>query len=242
MGISYRLLRLLTHAWFILYARGRVFGMRRVPREGAVLLACNHQSYLDPIFVALPLERECHFMARDTLFRNRWFGRFIAFLNAFPVRRGAADVGAIKQCLRRLGERQVVVTFPEGTRSPDGSILPVHAGIVAIAKRAGCPIVPTILEGAFDVWPRNRKYPGMARVWVLYGRPITPEELAAVDAEEGARCLTDRLRRLHNALRRQIGRRPFEYAADPRTSSDEPASGIRVKPPAAGAEAGRPRA
>jgi 1-acyl-sn-glycerol-3-phosphate acyltransferase len=218
MRWSYWFMRLLAHWVFILYGRGRVWGLANVPRRGPVLLACNHQSYFDPVIVGLPVTRECLFMARETLFRNRFFRALIVWLNAFPVRRATADLKAVKEALRRLKGGAVLAAFPEATRTRDGAIIPLQPGIISIARRAKCPIVPTIVEGAFEIWPRGRKYPGLARVWVEYGEPIGPLELAAMGPDEAARYLTGRLRDLHNRLRRRIGRPPFRYA-----DADQPA-------------------
>lgn len=211
MRWTYLFLRFLAQWIFILYGGGRVFGPRQVPRTGGVILACNHQSFFDPILAALAQPRECHFMARDSLFRTRLFRSLITFLNAFPVRRASADVGAVKECLRRLKGGACVTTFPEGTRTRDGRIARLQPGIVAIAKRARCPVVPTAIEGAFEIWPRHRQLPGRARLWVEYGPPVSPERLAAMSAGQGARYLTDQLRALHNGLRQRIGREPFDY-------------------------------
>ena len=208
--------RLLAQWIFILYGQGRVFGLQHVPRTGGVILACNHQSFFDPVLVGLPLSRECHFMARDSLFRNRCFRFLIEFLNAFPVRRAAADLRAVKECLRRLKQGAAVATFPEATRTWDGSIIPLQPGIITIAKRARCPVVPAVIEGAYEIWPRHRRFPGRARLWVEYGRPVAPEQLAEMDPDEAVRCLTDRLRTLHNALRQRIGRRVFDYEGQTR--------------------------
>lgn len=211
MRLSYWFLRFVAQWIFILYGQGRVFGLQHVPRTGGVILACNHQSFFDPILVGLPLSRECHFMARDSLFRDRYFRFLIEFLNAFPVRRAAADVGAIKESLRRLKQGAAIATFPEGTRTWDGSIIPLQPGIIAIAKRARCPVVPTVIEGPYEIWPRHRRLPGRARVWVEYGRPVPAEQLAKMDPDEAAGYLTDRLRTMHNALRQRIGRLVFDY-------------------------------
>ncbi|MCP4245532.1 MAG: 1-acyl-sn-glycerol-3-phosphate acyltransferase [bacterium] len=214
MRFTYGTLRILAQFIFILYGRGRVFGLNHFPRSGGVLLACNHQSFFDPIIAGLPLPREAHFMARDTLFRNPAFRWLITHLNAFPVRRGTADVAAIKRSLRLLKAGGIVLTFPEGTRSRDGSIIDLRPGLIAIAKRARCPIVPTIIEGAFEIWPRHQAFPGRAPLWIEYGRPIPAERLAAVEPDEAARYLTARLRTMHNALRERIGRTTFEYGPE----------------------------
>ncbi|UCG32141.1 MAG: 1-acyl-sn-glycerol-3-phosphate acyltransferase, partial [Phycisphaerales bacterium] len=89
--------------WFcLLFFRVRVFGRQNIPDRGGVLLVCNHQSFFDPVLVTMALHREGNYMARDTLFRNPWFRVLIKSLNAFPIRRGAADVQAVKETMRRL--------------------------------------------------------------------------------------------------------------------------------------------
>jgi 1-acyl-sn-glycerol-3-phosphate acyltransferase len=220
MRLSYRLMRQVAHGLFVFYGRGRVFGLGNVPATGPILLASNHQSFFDPILAALALPREVHFMARDTLFRNRYFRWLITHLNAFPVKRASADVGAIKEALRRLKAGVALVTFPEGTRTHDGRIRALHPGIFAIARRANCTIVPTIIEGAHEIWPRNQRLPGLARIWVAYGEPVSAEQLAGMELEEAAAVLTERLRTEHNALRRRIGRPVFGYEEAPVATAD----------------------
>lgn len=195
-------MRYLCQMLFFLVWRVRVFGLRNVPAEGGVLLACNHQSFLDPVLVTLALHREGNYMARDTLFRNRWFRLLIESLNAFPVKRGTADVGAIKEIIRRLRDGKVVVTFPEGTRTSDGSIRPLHDGSMLVARRAGAAIVPTLIDGAFEAWPRTQRLPRPGTIRILYGRPITSSDATELDVEELTRRTHEELQRLQRALRR----------------------------------------
>lgn len=177
-------MRYLCQMGYLLAFRGRVFGLGRVPDDGGVLLVSNHQSFLDPVLVTLALHREGNYMARDTLFRNALFRRLIESLNAFPVRRGAADVGAIKEILRRLRDGRVVVTFPEGTRTADGEIRPLLGGSLLVAKRAGCTIVPVVIDGAFEAWPRDCRFPRARPIQVEYGEPIGPAQVAAYTVED----------------------------------------------------------
>src|SRR4051812_12381149 len=146
MRFYYGFMRSLCQLGYVLALRGRAWGSRHVPRKGGVVLICNHQSFFDPIIAGVAVPRECHFMARDSLFRNRFFGPLISSLNAFPVKRGTADVGALKEALRRLNNGQLVMTFPESTRTRDGTIGPFHPGVVLMAKRAGVPIVPAVIH------------------------------------------------------------------------------------------------
>ncbi len=183
--------------------RVRIFGLRNVPDSGGVLLACNHQSYLDPVLVTLALYREGSFMARDTLFVNRHFRRLIESLNAFPVKRNTADVGAIKEIIRRLKAGRIVVTFPEGTRTEDGSIGDLLAGSLLVAKRAGATIVPTVIDGAFEAWPKGLKLPRPGRVSVAYGEPIDAEQTATLSVEELTRMTRESMLRLQQMVQRK---------------------------------------
>jgi 1-acyl-sn-glycerol-3-phosphate acyltransferase len=111
------------------------------------------------------------------------------------------------------------VAFPEATRTCDGRIIPLQSGIIALAKRARCPIVPTVIEGAHEIWPRGRAWPGWAPVWVEYGQPIGAEDLSRMDQDQVAHYLTGRLRTMHNALRERIGRQPFDYQDSSHTAA-----------------------
>jgi 1-acyl-sn-glycerol-3-phosphate acyltransferase len=115
-------------------------------------------------------------MARDTLFHHPVLRRVIQTLNAFPVKRGTADMGAIRETLRRLKAGKVVLTFPEATRTQDGRIGPMRAGVVLLARKTRVPIVPTLILGAFESWPRTAKLPRPRPVLVAYGTPIDPHQ------------------------------------------------------------------
>jgi 1-acyl-sn-glycerol-3-phosphate acyltransferase len=157
----------------------RSFGRRNVPRTDGVILAVNHASYLDPVVVGCGITRPVHYMARRTLFVSL-FGSLIRALNAFPVARGGADRGAVKEFIRRVRAGNVVMLFPEGTRTRDGRLGTVMPGAGALAARAGAPIVPTYIAGTFDAWPRHRKLPVPVRpdgISIYFGRPIDVERL-----------------------------------------------------------------
>ncbi|GMU83197.1 MAG: hypothetical protein AMXMBFR47_30680 [Planctomycetota bacterium] len=184
MRLWYRFCRALAWIGFRLYFGGRVFGVEKVPRKGAVLLVCNHQSFLDPVLATVALPRECHYMARDTLFKGGRFQKLIESLNAFPVKRGSADVGAIKETLKRLKQGALITIFPEATRTEDGSVRPMQPGVVLIARKAGVPLIPTLILGAFEAWPKSAKKPRPARILVSYGEPLTPERAKTMSDEE----------------------------------------------------------
>ena len=156
----------------------RAYGRSNVPRRGGVVLAVNHQSYLDPVAVGCGLTRPVHYMGRRTLFTSV-LGIVIRRLNAFPV-----DRGAVKEFIRRVRAGRAVMLFPEGTRTRDGFLGEIQPGVSSIAVRAGAPVVPTYVDGSFEAWSRHRKLPRRARVSITYGRPISVERLEGESKRE----------------------------------------------------------
>jgi 1-acyl-sn-glycerol-3-phosphate acyltransferase len=159
-------------------------------------LVSNHQSFLDPMLAALALPRECSYMARDSLFRHPLFGRLIAYYNAYPVKRDTADIGAIKETLRRLKAGKVVLTFPEGTRTRDGRIGEMRAGVILLARKTRVPLVPTLILGAFEAWPRTSRLPRPRPVLVAYGPPLYTHEHPDWDDAQCVAVVRERLEAL----------------------------------------------
>jgi 1-acyl-sn-glycerol-3-phosphate acyltransferase len=173
----------------------RPYGTANVPRSGGVLLACTHQSFLDPLLLASCLDRELHYMARRTLFDIPIFGRLLVATNAFPIDRDKRDVKGVKTAIERLKAGNALVVFPEGTRTRDGRIAPMKSGVRLLAERAAVPVVPVLIDGAHEVWPRSRVLPGVrGRIDIVFGRPFP-----------GSECGGDRVRdeivRLRGVLR-----------------------------------------
>ena len=155
----------------------KVWGTRHVPRTGGALIVANHQSYLDPVIVCVHLKRPVSFLAKSELFTNRYFGGLIRSLHAFPVRQGEGDVGAVRETIRRLREGHVLNIYPEGSRSSDGLLQRIQPGVSLIVKRAGVPIIPVGIHGAFEAYPNFKKYPRCHPVRVLYGPPLHIHDL-----------------------------------------------------------------
>jgi 1-acyl-sn-glycerol-3-phosphate acyltransferase len=179
----YRFWQQVARVLLVLVFGLRVHHRRRFPRRGGVLVVANHQSYLDPILAAVGMPRAFHPMARESLFRFAPFRWLIRSLYAFPVRRGTADLGAVREALRRLKGGAVVLMFPEGTRTRDGSIGPMHGGPAAIAARAGVPIVPMVIDGAFEAWPKTRRLPRPHLIRVACGRAVSVGDSGAENPE-----------------------------------------------------------
>ena len=190
----------------------RAYERQNIPLDRPVLMVSNHQSYLDPMIVASPIAREIDFTPRSSLFHNRLFGAYIRSLNAFPIERGQADIAAIKGIIERLRRGHSVLMFPEGTRTSDGRITPLKAGLDLIARRAAVDTVPVVVDGAFETWPRHQPWPGAGRISVLYGEPISAAQTKAMSRQEFIDLVNQRLRRMQNELRTMTGNTPFEYS------------------------------
>jgi 1-acyl-sn-glycerol-3-phosphate acyltransferase len=150
----------------------KIFNVERVPATGPVILACNHVSFADPPLVGVGIPRPTHFLARDTLFRNPLFGAWLRSLNSIPVDRDGGGAAGLRSVLSLLDRQEMVVLFPEGTRSADGRPQPARPGVGLIALKSGAPVVPVRMFGLFEAWGRHRKLPGLGKVIVKYGHPL----------------------------------------------------------------------
>jgi len=219
MRMWYRFWQRASQVVFSAFFNIRVLGREHISATGPVLLLSNHQSYLDPVLCGLGLSRELDYVARDSLFRNRFFGRYIRSLNAFPIQRGQADIAAIKTVLKRLKQGRAIVLFPEATRTRDGRIRPIKSGFELIARRGKAPVIPVVVDGAFEAWPRQRVWPCPARIYVMFGQPITPDEMRQMGRAELVETLNSRLRMMQHRLRERYRRRCYVYPDDQQASS-----------------------
>ncbi len=209
----FRFARLLCRVFCEIFFRIRVYGKENVPDKGAFLLVGNHQSLLDPVFCGICLKRPLYFLARDTLFANRLFGWLISSVNTIPVRRDQADLPAMKKVVSKLKEGSGVCLFPEGTRTRDGKITPFKPGFSLICRRGGAAVVPVVIDGAFECWPRHKKIfsPG-GHIVICYGKRITAEQVKEMNDRELAENLTDTLRQMQNDCRLKHGKEPYDYS------------------------------
>lgn len=190
-----------THAVSRYFARGigmlafgiRVFGREHFPLTGGALVCANHQSYLDPVLVGLTADRRVHYLARANLFEIPLFSTLIDWYDAIPIERDGMGISGVKETLRRLKRGAAVLIFPEGTRTSDGELQPIKPGFSALARRGGVPLVPIAIEGAFQAWPRTRKLPSSGTIHIHVAPPIPPEECAALNDDELAAKLEQRL-------------------------------------------------
>lgn len=152
--------------------RFRTYNRHYIPAHGGVLMVCNHQSYLDPVLIAVHLTRPMSYLAQAYLFRLPGFGRLLLHLHAFPVNQGRGERAPIEEAIRRLKEGHLLNIYPEGHRSPNGEIQKLHGGATLVARKAGVPIIPAVVDGSFAAWPRSRVLPRPHPTAVMYGPPL----------------------------------------------------------------------
>jgi 1-acyl-sn-glycerol-3-phosphate acyltransferase len=167
----YRLAQALVRILWPLVGRLDVEGLENVPDDGPFLLIANHQSYLDPILIQAVVRRPIYTMAKSTEFSNPVTAPILKRLNSFPVRRFEIDPQAVRVALRHLDAGDGVGIYIEGERSWDGRLQPPRLGTVRLILRAGVPVVPCGVSGAYDVWPRwSRMRRGTVRIRL--GEPL----------------------------------------------------------------------
>jgi 1-acyl-sn-glycerol-3-phosphate acyltransferase len=177
--------------------RIHVEGRAHVPRRGPAILAANHRSFLDSIFLPLVVPRRITFVAKADYFDNPKTAWFFRGVGQIPIRRegGTASERALAAAIEVLRAGRVFGIYPEGTRTRDGFLHRGHTGVARLALRTGTPIIPVGLVGTDDVQPIDARFPRLFRpVTIRFGEPIEPDRYTARDADHLAlRELTDEL-------------------------------------------------
>ena len=182
--------------WFIRY-----HGRENIPDKsvGGFLIVANHQTYIDPVWICLPMQRRVRYMAIEKAFEWRFVGPLIRYLGAFPVSpETGGTLKSMKQALRSLRDGAALTVFPEGARAfGDGETFPFKTGAVRIALAAGVPILPVTVSGGNLIWPQKQKYPRLFRRVEITYHPlfhITADK--QIDARENLENWTAKLREI----------------------------------------------
>jgi 1-acyl-sn-glycerol-3-phosphate acyltransferase len=183
-----------------------VFGFRvrfaePLPPRGGLLVLSSHQSHLDPLLLGLACDRRLSSLARSSLFHFGPFGAVISALDAVPIDRNASIVAAMRAVIARLKAGKAVTIFPEGARTFDGRLGEFKPGFALMAKRAGVPIAPVAIVGAFECWPRSRRLPRPGRIRLEFGKVITAAEVATLDEQQIFDLCCGRIRELDDLAR-----------------------------------------
>jgi 1-acyl-sn-glycerol-3-phosphate acyltransferase len=195
-------IRSMFQLWMTIAYRLRCHNRERVPREGPVIVVSNHQSHLDPIIAGILVnDRPVTSLARATLFAFKPFAWSIALLGAVPVRRGQGDTAAFRAMLGELEAGRGTLVFPEGSRCYDGRTGAFRTGVLLLVRRGKAPVVPVAVEGAFDVWPRTRRFPKLlGHLEARAGTPVPASEFA----ERGEQVVLEEIRREIETMRLEL--------------------------------------
>lgn len=195
--LSYDSLRIMARLFGTAFFRLRCFGREHIPVSGPALVCANHQSFIDPVLIGLAFDRRLNYLARKTLFRFAPFRWLIEHLDAIPVDQEGIGLSGIKESLKRLRANELVLVFPEGSRTATGEIGPFLAGVCILARRANVPMLPVGIDGAFDAWPITHPYPRLANLAVVIGEPISTEWIRSQTDEQLLTELDQRVRDCH---------------------------------------------
>jgi 1-acyl-sn-glycerol-3-phosphate acyltransferase len=180
--VGYNLAKLLGRIFF----RLRVIHRERMINHGPVILASNHQSFLDPPLAGSVSDRAVYFLARRTLLDGLFLGWLLPKLNVIPVdSEGGKDRTALKALIRILRAGEGTLVFPEGQRTEDGRLQPALPGLGLVIAKTMAPVVPMRIFGAYEAWPMHEKWPRTGHVTIVVGEPIyfTEKDLEPRDKE-----------------------------------------------------------
>lgn len=172
-------------------------GLEHIPKQGGVLIIANHSSYLDHFclstIMACFLRRNTHFVAKKEHFKSpltRWFH---STMGAYPIDRERGGKNALNKTVELLQRGEIVIIYPEGTRTFDGKMGPFLPGVLHIEQRASCPILPIGITGAFDVWPKHKLLPGKGRVDIHFDAPLMAKDLNCFPAASAKKMREQKL-------------------------------------------------
>jgi 1-acyl-sn-glycerol-3-phosphate acyltransferase len=155
-----------------IFLRFRILHRERMIQSGPLLLAMNHQSYLDPPLAGNACDRPIYYLARGTLLNVPVLGRILPKLNVIPVDQEGIDRRALKKLIEVVRAGNGALVFPEGSRTLDGNLQPGQPGIGLIIAKTRAPVVPMRIFGAFEALPRGGGRLRFSRVTVVVGHPI----------------------------------------------------------------------
>jgi len=156
----------------------KFFGVENIPPTGACIITPNHVTYIDPIWITIPVKRRIYYMAWDKPFRIPVLGLLMRMFGAFPVNLDvAADASAQREAIELLRNGRALMIFPEGGRTRTGKLMPFKMGAFRMALAYGIPILPVSIEGGGKIWPASRLLPRPGKLTITYHPPIPVERI-----------------------------------------------------------------
>jgi 1-acyl-sn-glycerol-3-phosphate acyltransferase len=200
MNPSYFLGWLFFRITYTVYFRARYHNPERVPPRGPVILAANHESFLDPPLVGTGPSRAICYLARDSLFRFPALGWLLRSWKTIPIDREGGGPAGLRMVLDRLQAGEAVVLFPEGTRTPSGQAQRARSGIGLTIVKSEAPVVPVRVFGTFRAYGRHVRIPRPYPVAVKYGEPIQFDQAIA----EARTCTKARMKEIYQEIASQV--------------------------------------
>jgi 1-acyl-sn-glycerol-3-phosphate acyltransferase len=208
----YRLERMLfvtaLWAWF----RPKVVGRENIPSTGPAILAPVHRSFADFGFAAFCTERKLFFMTKDEMWNNKWLGKLLLTVGAFPVHRESADREALQRAEEVLDRGELLVLFPEGTRREGRAVEDLMEGATFLSARTGAPIVPIGIGGSDLAMPKGSAVPKPRTIQVVIGQAIPPPErtqggrVSRSSVRAATAALVPRMQAVYDEARAKTGR------------------------------------
>ena len=184
-----------------LFFRPWIEGLENIPKDGAAILASNHLSFSDSIFLPLSCPRRITFLAKADYFTGGGLKGFLTrgFMKGagqVPIDRsgGRASEGALRKATEILGKGDLLGIYPEGTRSPDGRLYRGKTGIARMSLEAGVPVIPVAMINTFDIQPPGQVVPRIMRVGIRIGEPLDFSRYAGMSGDRFVlRSITDEI-------------------------------------------------
>jgi len=178
-----------------------VVGAENIPRTGPVILASNHLSFIDSIFLPLVIDRRISFLAKSDYFHGRGFGgwfvkNFLLGTGMLPIDRsgGKASEASLNTGLRVLANGNVLGIYPEGTRSPDGTMYRGRTGVARMILEGHVPVVPVAMVDTDKVMPIGAKLPKVHRIGIIFGEPLDFSRFEGLEGDRFIlRSITDEI-------------------------------------------------
>ncbi len=198
----YSFFKLLGEVIFGFYYRVRRFGLDSLPKEGPLILASNHISYMDPLLIGLTFPRQIIWMMLESIYRRPVINFICRKASVIPVRRNSRDLQALKRAIGVVKRGFVLGVFPEGRMSRDGKLQSAFGeGAAMISLKTGAPILPAAIVGSYHSFPPEGKFPKPGKITVTYGAPLF---FSRTEGKLDRKTVVEATERLRRAIERLL--------------------------------------
>lgn len=190
--LFYKICKPVPWLFYHIFYHLKVYGKKNIPKEEGAIICPNHRSNHDSVIVAVTCPRPIRYMAKIELFKNKIAAFFLKAYGAYPVKRGEADLPAVRKTFKLLKDKQLVGIFPEGTRVKGGDFGKAHPGVAMFSIKTGKPVIPVYIETSYKLF---------SKIKVVYGEPIDfksykKERMTNDDYSELSQMIIDKFKEL----------------------------------------------